>query len=554
MLAGLAFEPFTRPFRDARVLADANGLLVVDKPAGIPVHGGDEALEVDLVSRLAAWLEARGRDRYLGVHQRLDEDTSGVLVFTTARERNVDVARALGEHRFHRRYVAGVSLNSPRLVARLAEGPQKFAHRLDTQGALTRVVAAGGVEASAVVRLLERAGERALVELEPDTGRTHQLRATLAHEGAPVAGDKLYGGTAAPRLLLHASELGFGSERFHSPVPAAFRGWTLGEAPKLGDAAALASELADAAILRAPLARFTDAYRLANEEGDLLPGVTIDRYGDYAVLQVASSEAERRAPELAALLLEGGARGVYLKIRAKGDARRRPVEHAPSEPIAGEPAPPHFSVCEHGMNIEVELGQGLSTGLFLDQRENRRRVRARAHGARVLNLFSYTSSFGVAAALGGATEVVNIDQSRRALERSRENFALNGLDASRHAFLQRDAVEWLVRARRDRQEFDLVILDPPSFASSADGLPFNVTKRYGAVAERALALLAPGGSLLAVTNHRATSAARFRRILRDAAETARVPVVQLKDLASQLDCPDGPDGPVPSKSVLLTRR
>ncbi|HEY3496811.1 MAG TPA: class I SAM-dependent methyltransferase, partial [Polyangiaceae bacterium] len=452
------------------------------------------------------------------------------------------------------RYTAGVSLVSQRFAGRLAEAPLRLVHRLESDGSRTRVVPSGGVEAAARVTLLERAGERALVLLEPETGRTHQLRVELAHEGAPVGGDPLYGGTAAPRLLLHATELGLANRTFRSPAPFAFEVWVRGEEPGLGDASSLRDALEDAGILRAPLARSSDVYRLANELGDLLPGVTIDRYGEFAVLAAATPEAERRAPEIASVLLDCGARGVYLKIREKGDARRRPVEHAPSEPLAGEAAPERLIVNELGMKIEVELGRGMSTGLFLDQRENRRRIRERSRGARVLNLFSYTSSFGVAAALGGARQVVNVDLSRRSLERSRVNFELNGADPARHEFVQKDAVEWLLRARRDGRRFDVIVLDPPSFASSADGTPFNVTKRYGAVAERALALLEPGGALLAVTNHRGTSLARLRRTLRDAAAAARVPVAQLKDLPSQLDCPDGPGGPVPSKSVLLTRR
>ena len=111
----MAFERFTRPFREERILSHSAGLLVIDKPARIPVHGGDEELAADLVTRLGAWLEARGRESYLGVHQRLDEGTSGVLLFTTARERNAEVSKAVSEHRFLRRYQAGVSLNSPQL-------------------------------------------------------------------------------------------------------------------------------------------------------------------------------------------------------------------------------------------------------------------------------------------------------------------------------------------------------------------------------------------------------------------------------------------------------
>ncbi|HEX5098742.1 MAG TPA: class I SAM-dependent methyltransferase, partial [Polyangiaceae bacterium] len=189
---------------------------------------------------------------------------------------------------------------------------------------------------------------------------------------------------------------------------------------------------------------------------------------------------------------------------------------------------------------------------FVDQRDNRKRVRELVRGLRVLNLFSYTSSFGVAAALGGASRVVSVDVSRRALDVARENFRANGLDPTKHGFEQSDALEWLVRAAKRNERFDLVVLDPPSFASDAGGTAFNVREHYGLAAERALRVLAPGGRLLAVTNHRKTSVGRLRRTLREAAERARVRVKQLKDLPSGLDCPSGPDGPSPSKSVLVT--
>jgi len=112
----VAFERLLVPLRDGRVLEHASGLLVVDKPAGIPVHGGDEELKADLVSRLTSWLTAAGHDGYVGVHQRLDEGTSGVLLFTSSRARNVDVARASAERSLARRYVAGVTLKSSRFT------------------------------------------------------------------------------------------------------------------------------------------------------------------------------------------------------------------------------------------------------------------------------------------------------------------------------------------------------------------------------------------------------------------------------------------------------
>jgi len=549
----LPFEPLLKPIRDGRILHHERGLLVVDKPSGIVVHGGDEALGGDLVARLSAWLEARGEDGYVGVHQRLDAGTSGVLLFTTARERNAEIARASAEHALERRYLAAVTLRSRRFAERLARGPVRFEHRLVTSEGRSSIVQSGGVAASATVSLVERSGERALVALVPETGRTHQLRVELAHEGAPVAGDTIYDGDPAPRLMLHAHELAFGGERWRAAEPHGLRAWARGETPSLGAADTLAAALEDAGISRAPLAAFTDTYRLANELGDALPGVTIDRYGDFAVLHVASAEAESRSDEIALRLVELGARGVYLKRRVRGDVRHAGPERMPPAPIAGEAAPARFFVTEHGMRLSVALGEGLSTGLFVDQRDNRRRIRELARGKSVLNLFSYTASFSVAAALGGARRVVSVDQARRALAVARENFAANGLALEGHAFLQADALDWLGRAAKRSERFELVVLDPPSFASSAGGAPFSVATRYGVLAERALALLAPGGTLLAVTNHRATSVGRLRRTLREAAERAGVPVGRLRDLAPGLDCPDGPDGPVPSKSVLLTR-
>jgi 23S rRNA (cytosine1962-C5)-methyltransferase len=401
------------------------------------------------------------------------------------------------------------------------------------------------------VTFRERVGERALVELVPETGKTHQLRVQLSHSGAPVAGDRDYGGDAAPRLFLHALELELDGERFAAPLPAGFSAWLEGRAPVLDADEELADRLEDAAVLRAPLARFCDTYRLANELGDELLGVTLDRYGDFGVLSVSSPEAESRARRIAELLVERGARGVYLTVRERAPATERgATEHR--EPIAGEAAPERLTVTEYGMKFLVELGRGKETGLFVDQRDNRKRMRELARDARVLNLFSYTSSFGVAAALGGAKKVVNVDVSRRALDFSQENFRENGIDPAVHAFEQADAMEWLARAVGRNERFDLVVLDPPSFASDAGGAPFNVREHYGLAAERALRVLSPGGRLLAVTNHRKTSLGRLRRTLRDAAARARVDVRQLKDLPSALDCPDGPDGPVPSKSVLVT--
>jgi 23S rRNA (cytosine1962-C5)-methyltransferase len=220
--------------------------------------------------------------------------------------------------------------------------------------------------------------------------------------------------------------------------------------------------------------------------------------------------------------------------------------------LRGSAAPVPLELNEGALRVEVELGDGLSTGLFVDQRDNRERVRAAAKSRRVLNLFSYTCSFSVAAALGGASRVTSVDLSRRALRRGEQNFRLSGLDPSAHAFVCEDVLRYLTRSVERREHFDLIILDPPSFSTAGKGKVLRVDRDYARLVSLCLRLLSPSGQLLAVTNHRKTSPAALRRIVLDEAERAGRSVESAKLLASGHDCPDGPDGPHPSKSLWLS--
>lgn len=534
------------PWRVERILRDDDRFLVVDKPAGITVHGGDEARADDVVGRLGAWLRAQGRDDYLGVHQRLDQATSGLLFFTRDRELNPEVSRAMEAHEIERTYYAVASAREERRIA-----PQgRLEHLLDHDRGITRVVSRGGKPAVTDYELLRRVGGRVLFRLRPRTGRTHQLRAQLAALGAPIVGDSLYGGESAPRLLLHAARLSGAAlgEPIESPLPDCFESWLARgsvEVPRDVDGA-----LRDAGCARYALKR-TNTYRLVNGEGDLLPGLVVDVYGAYAVLSLYDAELVGRAAELAERVRALGFVGVYLKTRVRADLREQDAaELAPALPLVGDAAPVELVVEENGMRIGVSLGDGLSTGLFVDQRDNRERIKAWSHGGRVLNLFSYTCSFSVAAALGGATETVSVDLSGRALERGRRNFELNGLEATKHKFFKDDALKWLARAGRRGARFRTIVLDPPSFSTVGKGT-FSVAKRYGEVAALALALLEPGGRLLAVTNHTKTSPAALRKILFDAARAAGREVSSMKDLPSGIDCPASAAGPWPSKSTVV---
>jgi 23S rRNA (cytosine1962-C5)-methyltransferase len=557
-------------FRQAWIVDEDADLLVVDKPAGISSQAADASAPDDLVTRLKAFLARRGDDPYLGVHQRLDRDTSGLLVFARRRAANAKLAQQFEGRQVEKSYVAcvaGWARGRDRAILRdaLARGPEGRMR-------VVRSGAPGSQPAVTRVRVLARRGERALLELVLETGRTHQARVQLAHAGAPIAGDAIYEGPPAPRLMLHAAGLAFehpngARARFDSPPPPELASWVshgdLGAAV-YDDAEALRRTLERAierrwALGRSSGARATTAFRLVHEEGDALPRLAVDVYGGWLVAQLYGNEGPwadlaRREGVLDALG-SLGFDGVYLKVRPKQanvivDSRREDI--APRAPVRGAAAPDEVSVVEEGMPLLVRLNDGLSTGVFLDQRGNRRRVREGASGASLANLFAYTCGFTLAAAMGGAARTVSVDVSAAALERGRANLVHAGvLDRGDHAFVAEDVFAWLARAARRGETYDWVVLDPPSYSTTRRGR-FVADEDYTALAAQALALVAPGGRLLACTNHRGISASRFRRILFDAGRAAGRDLDQVKDLPSGADFPPPPGGDAHAKSVVVS--
>jgi 23S rRNA (cytosine1962-C5)-methyltransferase len=278
----------------------------------------------------------------------------------------------------------------------------------------------------------------------------------------------------------------------------------------------------------------TDAYRLLHGESDGLPGVVADRYGDTLVLQLTSAGAERWRDAIADALLEAtGASRVW----ERSDAEVRALEGlAPATgPLRGPREPTRIEVSEDGIRFEVDLERGHKTGFYLDQRENRRRVRQLARGRDVLDGFCYTGGFALNAAAGGARSVFALDSSAEALSLAKANARLNGLSGI--DWVGGDVFQMLRHLRDARRQFDLIVLDPPKFAPTAAHAA-KAARAYKDINLLALKLLRPGGLLTTFSCSGAISADLFQKIVAGAALDAGVDAQIVERLGP------GPDHPV----------
>jgi 23S rRNA (cytosine1962-C5)-methyltransferase len=306
------------------------------------------------------------------------------------------------------------------------------------------------------------------------------------------------------------------------------------------DAAFWRGRVARAVALRRELVRGTTGYRLVHGEGDGLPGVVADRYGDFAVLKLYSAGlTPHRAEIVEALRAEAeGLQGVFGRDEIPRDDVDEGEGGAPAGRVLWGAAPPdRIAVDEHGTTILVDVRKGQKTGHFLDQRENRRMVRELSRGRpEVLNLFGYTGGFSVAAALGGASHVVTVDVDKDAIALARETFRANGLDPADHAFAADDAFDLLARYKREGRRFDLVVCDPPAFAKSQKAVEAALAG-YASLNRAALAVLAPGGLLVTASCSARVSAEQFADAVKEAAFKARVDLQLVQETRQPPDHP-----------------
>ena len=253
------------------------------------------------------------------------------------------------------------------------------------------------------------------------------------------------------------------------------------------------------------------AYRLVHGENDGLPGVRIDWWSHFTTVVLDSASLAPLLPGICDWLESRlSPRGIYLCYRPDPrDKKDKATFSPPAGLLRGHESTAEVTVREHGLNFLVRPHDGPDVGLYNDMRSVRKWLEDRWGGKRVLNTFCYTGAFSVAAAFGGATEVVSVDLSQGVLDRAKANFIANDLDPSLHEFVASDTIKALDRFRRTGERFDWVVLDPPSF-SHHGGTVWSAKKDYPRLVAAAARVLAPGGYILAATNQGQVSPKEFR--------------------------------------------
>ncbi len=253
----------------------------------------------------------------------------------------------------------------------------------------------------------------------------------------------------------------------------------------------------------------TNAYRLIAGENDFLPGITVDKYERFAVIQTYADCLETIVPDVVKALSKSGLKGILRRDEDK-------ELHA----LWGSLPPPELTILENNLKIIANLFDGQKTGLFLDHRDNRALLERFSKDKTVLNLFAYTGAFSLYAARGGASHVTSVDIAPAAMRDAARNFTLNGFDATQHEFLAADCFKLLEQYVQEGRQFDLVILDPPSLAKSKDNR-FAAARAYKKLNALAIKCTRVGGLLATASCTSQISPEAFKEIVLEAADGKR---------------------------------
>ena len=516
------------------VIFEDEHLLVVHKPAGWNTHTPSPHAGEGIYD----WLRQREpRWAGLAILHRLDKETSGVMVFGKTAAANRSLTQQFTERHICKKYL--LLTDRPVLPRELAVKTalvrvgEKYASRPLHAGAEV-----AETRFKSVPELQTPSSKLRTLEAEPLTGKTHQIRVHAADNGFPILGDTLYGGTPAARVFLHASEISFSHPATGAPMtfraPADFdadprlalrvalfslENWNF-QAPASVGQAFQPADSGGLSVTKTGTGKFreqaekdvcsTNAFRVIHGASEGWPGWYVERLGDFLLSQAEQPLQVNQREELERLAKRFVSHGAYHKILSRQLRHASAAESSPQK-VLGQAAPDRFGIHENGIRFELSFKEGYSVGLFLDQRDNRRRFltghvaadfllpELQTPNFELLNVFAYTCGFSVCTARAGA-KTTSLDLSRKYLEWGRRNFALNGLDPAAHGFIYGDAFDWLRRLAKKGRTFDCVALDPPTFSRSKEHGAFRVETDWGRLVAAALPLIKPGGVLFASTN------------------------------------------------------
>jgi 23S rRNA (cytosine1962-C5)-methyltransferase len=525
------------------VIFEDEHLLVVNKPAGWNTHAPSPYTGEGIYD----WLKNREpRWWSLAILHRLDKETSGVLAFGKTPLANKSLTEQFTSRHIPKKYLLltdfVVPLKAFTVKNSLVRIGEKYASRPGGKIAETKFTPIADAKFA-----VNNAGLK-MVNAEPLTGRTHQIRVHAAESGFPILGDTLYGGTASLRVFLHAAEIAFTHPATGKPVkfsaPVDFD-----REPRLALRSAVIEPEA------------TNAFRVFHGASDGWPDWFVEKLGDFLLSQSEALLTCKQNEELSQLAKSFAARGAYHKILSRHVRQSKTADASP-QLVFGEAAPEQFEILENGVRYEMSFNEGYSVGLFLDQRDNRRRLLTGHIAAdisileiknskfEILNCFAYTCGFSVAAAKAGA-RTTSLDLSKKNLEWGKRNFVLNGLDLAAHDFIYGDTFDWLRRLAKKGRAFDAIMLDPPTFSQSKEHGTFRAEKDYGKLVTAALPVLKPGGVLLASTNAAEWPPEEFLANVEASVHGAKRKILQLHYVPQPPDFPISRAEPGHLKTVWL---
>ncbi len=513
-------------------------LVVVNKPAGINTHSPSPYAGQGIYE----WLKCREpRWGELGIIHRLDKVTSGLMVFSKTKLANQFLTEQFTRREVRKSYAFLTAKQSDEKTITVKTALSRAGERY-----LARPMRAGADLAETAFEYAGRVGDFFSWKARPLTGRTHQIRVHAQSIGIPVLGDGLYGGAPFQRVCLHARELGFSHPETNEELsfhcePLFFE----------NPAIALRELLIEPGL--------TNVYRLIHGASDGVGGLYVEKWGEYSLSQSESEPTDSQKKTIEQVRAPTRLTGIYHKVLNR-QVRKASVEQSAPRSIWGKEASEVFHVLENGVKYEISFRQGYSVGLFLDQRENRRRLlqnyvapefKVFTEGANeVLNTFAYTCGFSVCAALAGA-RTTSLDLSKKYLDWGRRNFELNGLDPEQHDFIYGDVFDWTARLDKKGRRYNVILLDPPTFSQAKKGKPFVAEKDYGDLVRLVLPLLKPSGVLFASTNAERVSPEDFLDTIQASIGSAKRRIESMHYVPQAFDFPISKEEPAYLKTVWL---